>query len=704
MLLVESDDSACAEFLEFAEPHGFLVHVARTPLDAIRMVQRTYYPLAVGDQGLCTDDGLLLSEQLVTISPDTAFVTYAPIPAIQPLTTGATSAVRTLRKPWCDTEQLSALHTALETTTTGTALEALDILLLEDNPSDSELFVTQLETFSNFLANVTAANSLKSALNLVSEQQPDVIIADLSLPDSSGLDSVRQLAFASPRSAIIVLTNMQDQVLALKAVRLGAQDYVVKKDLKGAQLPKLLRINLERKRTSLRLAQLAHCDALTGLANRTRFHERLDDTLATSRRHNRSFVLGVVDVDQFKHLNDTYGHGAGDQVLQEISQRLPSALRTTDMVARLGGDEFAMLLEEANDKEGLQTIIQRVCKIMDAPFLLGDDLVQVTLSIGFACFPEVGDTIRSLFKSADDAMYQAKRKPGTSAEIATPQVTPETGTPRLQRLRELRHAVEDNRFVLHYQPQYELRTGNAFGTEALIRWNRSENELAGPNTFIPLLEQTGGIVAVGQWVLEQACEQTARWNGKGHRLHVSVNVSPEQLSSPGFARMVEQTLQSSGLPPEFLELEITETVLMSDTKLVRDTLEEVHQMGVRLAVDDFGTGYAALTYLNLFPVDVLKIDRSFVMQARSGQRGASVTAAIVALGHSLELEVVAEGIEQESQRQLLLNCNCDRGQGYLLGKPQHPDDFEVVSNAPRTSMIVLKKGISQEGSRLASND
>jgi diguanylate cyclase (GGDEF)-like protein len=411
----------------------------------------------------------------------------------------------------------------------------------------------------------------------------------------------------------------------------------------------------------------AYHDSLTGLANRALFLERVGEACALNRRGGP--IVLFVDLDDFKTVNDSLGHAAGDSLLSAVADRLRGCLRPTDLAARLGGDEFAILLEGGEVEHAL-AIGERIIGALRAPFWIDGNEVDVRASVGIATRVSATETPDNLLRNADVAMYTAKA--GGKARVALFQpemhaavVARHALTGRLQR------AVAEQQFVIHYQPIVDLHTGAITGAEALVRWRQPDRSLMPPMEFIPLAEETGLILPIGRWVLETSCRQAAAWSRlvPGPRFNMGVNLSARQVQQPGFVDEVAEILEQTQLDPTALVLEITETVMMQDTTATSAKLAALKQLGIKLAIDDFGTGYSSLSYLRRFPVDAIKMAKPFVEVAGPRRRDSAFASAIIALGHSLSLSVVAEGIERAEQLRVLRKLGCDQGQGYYFGQP-----------------------------------
>jgi len=434
----------------------------------------------------------------------------------------------------------------------------------------------------------------------------------------------------------------------------------------------------ERIEAQERLHHLAHHDALTGLPNRILLQDRLEQALARARWRKRKVAVLFLDIDRFKVINDTLGHDVGDLLIKDFSLRLDNCLREGDTIARFGGDEFVILLNDINASEDVPVIIEKMLASIALPFDAEPHELFVTSSTGISLFPKDGDNGPTLLKKADAAMYLAKRQ-GKNAYQFYSEKDEYESIEKLTLETELRRALQKNEFVLHYQPQLSLTTCKIESYEALIRWNHSKQGLIAPAHFLEILEETGMIVSVGEWVLNTACTQE-RLNQKQGQVpkRVAVNISVNQFMQSDFVSMVKRTLKNTKLEAKYLELEVTEGILIDNIEETAIKLNTLHSMGVFLSIDDFGTGYSSMNYLRRLPFDLLKIDRSFITDLTSNSDDGAITAAIITLAHSIGLEVIAEGVEKMEQLQFLDNLGCDSIQGYLCSPPLPADSFESM--------------------------
>lgn len=427
-----------------------------------------------------------------------------------------------------------------------------------------------------------------------------------------------------------------------------------------------------------KLQYLAHHDVLTTLPNRTLLLDRLQQSLTRARWHERKVALLFMDLDRFKTINDSLGHEMGDRLLQEVGARLRVALRDGDTVARHGGDEFVLLLEDVASENDIALIAQKILNALAPPFRIGGHVLHISASIGISYFPADGVDSQILLRNADIAMYRAKEAGKNNFKFYTEEMSTRA-VERLALENSLRFALERGEFALHYQPQVDIASGAVIGAEALLRWNPAEPGAVSPAEFIPLLEETGLILPVGAWVLREACRQLRRWQQRGRpQLRMAVNLSGRQFDDQTLPGLVHALVAETGIDPATLDLEMTESVLMRHSAVVNETLTALSRAGVRLAIDDFGTGYSSLSYLKRFPIDILKIDRSFMSDVTSDTDDAHIVTAILGMGASLDLEVIAEGVETVEQREFLRTRGCRVMQGYLFARPMSAADFDAL--------------------------
>jgi len=682
-----------------------------------------------------------------------------------------------------------------------------NVLLIEDNPGDARLLKEMLNEFGASGVKLTWVAFLGEAERYLAANQVEVILLDLGLTDAQGLDGVRRARVAAPHAALLVLTGLDDQSMAVQALQEGAQDYLIKGEIEARGLIRSLRYAVERKlmedaliaekeravvtlncigdavactdmagritflnaaaqtmtgwsgaeaigrpmaevfaivgaatgtpvvapagadaagamqlppdavvvrrdglripiensiapihdhtglrtgavfvlrdatRTRAMTAQIIHAarhDFLTGLPNRILLNDRITQAIAFAARHAIQIAVLFLDLDGFKHINDSLGHAVGDQLLQSVAGRLVGAVRGSDTVSRQGGDEFVILLYEMKDAEGAVVSATRLLAAVARPHTIAGHDLHVTASIGVSIYPDDGMDAETLIKNADTAMYQAKENGRQNFQYFKPAMN--VRAVERQSIEEhLRRALERREFALHYQPKVSLATGAISGVEALIRWTHPARGLVSPAQFIPVAEDSGLILAIGAWVLREACTQARIWLDAGlPAARMAVNVSSMEFQDENFLKNLSDILSETGLDPALLELELTESVLMKRAETAISILGNLRERGVKVAIDDFGTGYSSLSYLRRFPIDVLKIDQSFVRQISNGGGDTAIVAAVIGMARSLKLRVVAEGVETLEELSFLRAQKCDEVQGYYFGRPELPEAFAVL--------------------------
>jgi diguanylate cyclase (GGDEF)-like protein len=543
------------------------------------------------------------------------------------------------------------------------------ILLVEDNGDDAEFLRQCLNRSDSRSVEITRASLLADAVTALRERRFDVVLLDLHLPDASGSDCVEQIQRADPQIPVVVLSGQGDEDYAVEILNRGVQDYLVKWEGDGRVILRAIRYAIERKRAEAKLHYLARYDSLTGIPNRQYLREQLEHATTRAVRRQQQMGLLFLDLDRFKAVNDTLGHQLGDELLRDVVQRLQSSIRQGDVIARLGGDEFAVLLEAVNGPVEIEAIARGIVDRFRQPFSLAGRQVSVTASVGITLYPTDSTDPMALLNNADIAMYQAKEHGRNNFKFFAPSM-------HEQILRyhgiesDLRKGLEEQQFKLVYQPQMSFADYRVHAVEALLRWNHPVRGLVGPDEFIPVAEDSGCIVPLGLWVLDEACRQLKQWEGARLPLpRMAVNVSAVHFHQPDFHDQVRTILSRHNVDPGRIELELTERSLMEDTDRTRSSLRSLKDIGVRLAIDDFGTGYSCLAYLRRFPIDVLKIDRSFVSDLSTSSDAQAICAAILSIAQRLSLDSVAEGVESEQQLGFLTKHGCRFGQGYYFSTP-----------------------------------
>jgi diguanylate cyclase (GGDEF)-like protein len=587
------------------------------------------------------------------------------------------------------------------------------ILLVDDNPANLKLLVDCLEGQNIKVAVAQNGQGALQRLGLAHLPKPDLILLDVMMPGIDGFETCRRIKAVPELSDIPVifmsaLTDTSDKVSGFS---MGGVDYItkpiqieemlarVKTHLELAELRKSLDLGIrmrtqelvdvnnslrheieERKRIEAQVRYIATHDSLTNLPNRALLEDRLNLLIAQAGRRNEKVVLMFLDLDQFKVVNDSLGHHVGDELLREVAQRLKGCLRNEDTVARFGGDEFVLCLPIHACDEEIKLIARKVFDSLREPFSVDEHSLHVGSSIGVAIFPDDGFDADTLMRNADTAMYHAKRSGRAEIKLYTSDLN-ENAHARLNLSNLLREAIRDRELYMEYQPQIDLVTGKIIGAEALMRWCGHDGTLISPAEFIPVAESNGLIKELGEWGLRQSCQELKRWHDAGYgHLRMAVNISVPQLHSAGFVDTTLDVINEYQLPPDQLELEITESLLMQHSETNLSILRDLSEFGIRLSIDDFGTGYSSLAYLQDFPVNLLKIDLSFVRNMGT-EHGNAIPSAIIAMAHSLHMKVVAEGIESAEQENMLKSLGCDFAQGFYYSRSVSGKDLlEMCGN------------------------
>ena len=544
------------------------------------------------------------------------------------------------------------------------------VLQVEDNPGDARLIFEFLFREQVTDIHLSQANSLQSAFELLEREYFDVILLDLSLPDAEKLEGLYSLLKVAPKVAVVIVSSSDDEMIALKALQSGAQDYIVKGRFDSYTLNKSIRYAVERKKIEEHLSYLALNDPLTGLLNRASFMARVTESIDRSKRNGEKLAVFFIDMDDFKLVNDTFGHSAGDDLLVQVAGRFRQCLRAEDTLARLSGDEFSILIELLDESESSDKITQKLLAAMERPFYLSKQQVFATVSIGVTVFLGNEVCTEEALKQADMAMYKAKETIGSSCQYFDKSLGESLQVQRI--LQESVHqAICNGEMEIEYQPQFDLEY-SLIGVEALLRWRHPAVGLVLPNLFIPLLEDTGNIIQCGKWVLKEACQTIKPLLEQGvfsAGLQLSVNISAKQIKWPDFFDTVNEVLIETGFPPGQLILEITESTLMQDTECNIKTLTKLRELGVTFSIDDFGTGYSSLSYLAKFPSSCIKIDSSLVQCHRNDKKTNALVKSIIGLSENLDKDLIAVGVETKRQFDFLVTSGCRKFQGFYFSKP-----------------------------------
>jgi diguanylate cyclase (GGDEF)-like protein len=567
------------------------------------------------------------------------------------------------------------------------------ILIVDDEPEIRNMICGILsERYT-----CAVANSAEEALLLLQTEKYGLVISDINMGGMSGLEMVPQVRASAPNTVIMLISGEQNIESAIKAMRVGAFDYIIK-PFDFQHVEAAVRRALEhhtllaakhrhenhleelvRQRTA-ELNHLAYYDALTDLPNRILFEDRLTQALILAESNRQTLAMLFLSLDGFKKVHDTLGRVMGDRLLQKVAERLRISAHRGETVARFEGDEFALLLTQVGGTEGedVGAVIFQINESLKLPFLIDEHELFITVSIGISLYPDDGADAPTLLKNADAALYRAREQGGDNYQFYTADMNAKA-MKRLTLENSLRRALERSEFEVYYQPVLDINTRKIVSVEALLRWHHPELGLVQPAEFIPLAEDTGMIVPIGEWVLRTACAQSKSWQSAGFApLSLAVNLSARQFQQQNLSEVVVRILQETGLNPRDLELELTESSIMKNAEWAVRTLSELKAMGVKIAIDDFGTGYSSLGYLKRLPIDTLKIDRSFVSDVTTDPDDAALVMAIITLAHNLRLKVIAEGVDSEEQLRFLHLLRCDEWQGYFFSKPLPVEAFEEL--------------------------
>lgn len=562
-------------------------------------------------------------------------------------------------------------------------LKESTIMLVDDEPIMLDIVQALLEEegYRHFIA----VEHSREALLRLQEGKPDLLLLDLDMPEVNGFEVLRQLRDIEEYYflPVIILTASSDPRSKLRALELGATDFL-SKPVDPSELALRVRNTLSAKSYQ---DQLTYYDSLTGLPNRKLFIDRFGWALDFAKSERIPLVLLDIGLDRFGHINETLGMSAGDRILKTVAARLNKVIHSygvkgrsdnipqSENIARIDGDEFTMVLSGVNSLENTPTICRRVLEAVKKPFIVGAEEVYLTASIGIAVYPEDGEDEQTLLKYASSAKDFAKSQGMDNYQFFSREMNDRTRA-LMKMGSDLRRALENNEFELYYQPKVNTKDGSLMGMECLLRWFHPEKGLIPPAEFIPVAEKLGLIVPLGEWVLHEACQRSSEWfNTDNSHLKVSINVSAQQFSDAGLKASIISALQTSGLNPQNLVLEITESMLMGDVDHFISLLQDIKSLGVSFSLDDFGTGYSSLSYLKKFPISELKIDRSFLIDVPANKEDNSIVRAIIAMAHSLGQKVVAEGVEEIQQLEFLEAHDCDVIQGFYFSKPLNRKDF-----------------------------
>lgn len=556
------------------------------------------------------------------------------------------------------------------------------ILVIEDEELVRENILELLD--AEGLAGIGATNGYKG-IDLAKVEKPDLIICDVMMPGLDGYSVLKALRQESnfATTPFIFLTAKAAKADFRQGMELGADDYLTKPftraELLGAiatRFKKQQQYRSELEQAQDQLDYLMHHDSLTNLPNQLSLREQFKQIKSTHSQQLMTIIC--VGLDRFNQINDDLGHSVGDRLLQAVAQRLVNGVTSEDYVARLGSGQFAIILPTTPHKKDAVLIAQTLLEQFSQTFAIDDQEIFVTASIGMALYPRDGRDIEQLLNQANKAMFQAKQQGGNCHQFYSIALSKGTSD-RVALKTNLRYALERDELQVYYQPQLDLETGKIIGAEALLRWEHPERGLVSPIKFIPLAEETGLILPIGEWVLKMACQQTRHWQKVGYpHLKIAVNLSGRQFQQLDLRHRLVKIFTETGLRPEYLELELTESMLVENTDVAIRRLQALKALGVEIAIDDFGTGYSSLSYLQQFPFDTLKIDRCFIRNIQDNPSQAAITQAIIEMANTLDLKLVAEGVETDAELSFVVQHHCHKMQGYLFSKPLPAKEFESL--------------------------
>lgn len=545
---------------------------------------------------------------------------------------------------------------------------SIKLLLIEDNAGDIEIIKYYIGKISDISIELCSVSFLHEGIHKIRNEDYDVVLSDLNLPDSTGLNTLKTLRSYVSHIPILVLTEIDDDKLGVESIKEGAQDYIVKSELTPRLLSKTLYYAIERNKLINTIQKLAYKDNLTNLFNRAAIIEQLDKEILTHSYTNKKIGVLFLDLDKFKEVNDNLGHSYGDELLRILSEKIQNSVRDYDYIGRVGGDEFIIIIPNLKARNEVLTVLDRVTTVFLKPIMVDVYSFFIKASIGVSFYPEDGTDSESLIKNADIAMYKAKQKESSGIEFFSNDMLKEIEETFIFS-NDLRYAVKNNELELLYQPIKNLEEGSITIVEALLRWHHPKYGLISPTKFIPIAEKNDSIIEIGEWVLRKACNEAVKWQKKDKPpITISVNISVRQLQHDGFVQTVVDIIEESGLDPKCLLLEITESIALSGVN-IEPIIDGLCNHGIRFAIDDFGTCYSSLKQLQQMQVAMLKIDKEFIRSINNDKHSNSIVRAILSLANSLNIKVIAEGIETSEQLNFLEKEKCEMGQGYLFSRP-----------------------------------
>lgn len=569
------------------------------------------------------------------------------------------------------------------------AIKKITLLLIDDDPVDTEIFSRYLDDISAWDIKFLHFINPDDGMAVMRTHNVDIVFLDYLLGEQTGLQILKEITDSGWQYPVIMLTGKGDENVATEAMKAGAADYLIKGDLTSELLFRSIRYAVEHERAQRELEEtrqrefrktlhMAYHDYLTDLPNRILFVDRISQAIEQAKRYKHKLAILFLDLNRFKLVNDTLGHDAGDTLLKEVASRLLGCMRKTDSVARMGGDEFAIIMTRISKDEDAADFAQKVVESIERPFNLANQEICIGASIGISIYPTDGVSAEILLMNADSAMYTAKKDGASDYKYYKTEMKVKA-LKRLTMENGLRKALLHNELILHYQSQVNVDENKIIGVEALVRWQNPGVGTVAPGEFIPLAEETGLITPIGNWVLYTACAQNKAWQDAGYPpFRVAVNLSGAQLNSQELVEVVSKALKETGLEPKYLDLELTENILIQDIEETIHKLNELKMMGVHVSIDDFGTGYSSLSFLKDLAIDKLKIDRSFIRDINNDPNVEAIVASIITMANNLKLNVIAEGVETKKQLELIKKLGCTEIQGYYFSKPVTSETLEEL--------------------------
>jgi len=570
----------------------------------------------------------------------------------------------------------------------------MKILLIEDNATDADFLRAALRRSKAEEIDLTHVSTLKEGGIALRKDEFDVVLLDMGLPDGNGMECVAAVQAANAEIPIIVLSGQDDEDFAVSILNKGVQDYLVKWEGKGRVILRSIRYAMERKKAEMRLNYLAQYDKLTGVPNREFLSGHLKSAIARANRSDNKVALFHIDLNDFKSANDSIGNESGDELLKQVAERFQLHTRTGDTLARIGGDDFAVVVEGLREAKDAESIARNLISSLTETFKIDDKEISVKADVGITVFPDDSEEVDVLLKNAEIAMYKAKESDDNAFKFFTGEMQSQLHE-KSQLAEDIQSALRLKQFALVYQPKIDVQTQQLKGMEALIRWNCPTRGLVTPADFLRTAEESGYIVPLGYWIIGDVCRAIQKWDDDGLKIvPVSINVSTAQFEQPDFPDKVAEILDAHGINPDLIELELTEKMLFSDVDAVAESIQQLKKTGIKVSLDDFGTGNFSISYLQKFSVDTLKIDQSIIAEVTQNADSDYICRAIISLAKSLKIESVAEGVETERQLEFLRDSGCDIVQGYLFGHPVWGKEIVELLEASKNNFAQVKPAVS----------